>query len=420
MPRPYHSASSLALGDHDRDGCEYAWALTYIAGQRAREVPWRDIASGRVRKLKPGQIVQDPRTECTTKQYSASLGGALHAVGEAYFLGRRPDWIGLPGQIYASGLQFLPDPKSCRRVEVEAEIGTIELPKPWKPKGMTHCMDFEGLRLAGKRDLVVWHVEFRTPGGLILHDYKSTSSILDYAKSTEDLKDDVQCCAYALDLMRRYRLEAVSCRWIYFETRDIRRAIPVDVLITRGQAEKTLRAQIPLARRLDSIQGLADARRNPFACEAYGRPGVINCSHHVCNGGTCDYKRPMSALIKIAERRERKETEMADDKDKAAQRAELEKRLEAARAAKAAGAKPATQAAPAQAASAEKPKAPRKPKAQPEPEPEPDVHEDTSETAPASEAVGAIRALRDRIAELEEQNAELQTELDAIHEALEE
>jgi len=78
VPRPYHSPSSLALGAR----CEYAWALRYVAGIRDVEIEWDDIASGRVKVVPAGEPITDPKRQCRAKQRSASLGKAMHRVGE--------------------------------------------------------------------------------------------------------------------------------------------------------------------------------------------------------------------------------------------------------------------------------------------------------------------------------------------------
>ncbi len=319
MPRLYHSPSSLALGDESKDGCERAWAYRYIEGLRSPEIAWADIASGKVRVLRPGETLTDPQRECTAKQKGASLGTALHKIGERFYRKLSVNWMSLPGQIFTSGIHLLPCPDECSWLEVEAEIGRATI----QSEHVHRALCFDGLLLAGKRDLTVRAARwcrlqgFHTAGGLILVDYKSTSNILKWAKSAAELRDDVQFCSYALDLMRRYGLSELTGRWIYFETKDIRRAVAVDVTVSRAHAEKVVRSQIPLARHLDMIQSVADARCNLDACNKFGHPDYINCQYHECNGGPCTARKSLSDRIKAQERKTETMADTEVDKRKA-------------------------------------------------------------------------------------------------------
>jgi hypothetical protein len=415
LTRPYHSPSSLALGAR----CEYAWALRYVADVRDVEVEWADIASGKIEVVPPHLPITDPKRQCRAKQRSAALGKAMHKVGESWYLGKQPDWSSLPGQILASGAHLLPRPSECVWVEVERGIGSVPT-ECAAPKPMT-ALYVDGLLIGGNRDLLVLsheycaRVEISSVSGIVLLDYKSSSNIFKYALTADQLQDDVQCCAYALDVMDRFGLDEAACRWVYFETKLVRRARPIDVTITRDHALEILRAQIPLARRLDSIQTLADAKHNPLACEDFGRPGFVNCMHHISNGGTCSVRRSAGALIQLGTL-SKKETTMGLSKE------DLDKMKADLAAKKAAGGAiaatpPANTATPLGEAKPAAVRKPRASKATPEPEPAPEPEAVAAPTA-CSDVVGRIGELR---AELEQVTAErdaLQSELDAIQEAL--
>jgi hypothetical protein len=447
VPRLYHSPSSLALGDESKDGCERAWAYRYIEGLHSPEIAWADIASGKVRVLKPGEALTDPRRECTAKQKGAALGAALHKIGERFYRRMSVNWTSLPGQIFTSGIHLLPRPEECSWVEVEAEIGRAAI----QSKHLRHALDLDGLLLAGKRDLTARAARwcklqgFRTAGGLILFDYKSTSNILKWAKSADEIRDDVQFCAYALDLMQRYGLSELTGRWIYFETKDIRRAIAVDVTVSRAHAEKIIRSQIPLVRHLDTIQSVADARCNLEACSKFGHPDYVNCQYHECNGGPCTAHKSLSDRIKAQERKTETMADTEADKKKAEFAARLAQRkaeLEAAKtgakapavtppankatplAGKRPGAKPAAppaQAEPedseAEVAETPAPKKRGRPgKPAPEPEPEPTKGDAAAVLAlqPALDAAvrshnGAVTALQGAQAKLDEVQAAFDT-----------
>jgi hypothetical protein len=155
MPRAHHSVSSVALGTR----CERAWALCYLDGLRAREVPWAAIEAG---------------APCTPRERSASLGVAVHACQEAWYLGEAgaelrggralPGPASLPMQIAQSARAHLPRPSECLSVEVESKVD-VEL-----------C----GVRWLGFRDLVATAspaecARLGLPEGLVLYDHKTTA-----------------------------------------------------------------------------------------------------------------------------------------------------------------------------------------------------------------------------------------------------
>lgn len=290
MPRLYHSASSLALGNPDT-GCEAAWAWQYVGGFRPKSLTWQEIVDGAV----PGRGQRAP-----------ALGAAVHEVGEAYFTGKEPKWGWgtLPGRIYASGMQFLPRPAQCDMIEVEVDVGSepSNVGAVFSPDGYRipqHVLVVGGTRFGGFRDLGVRSEEAashllkgRNCSPYMLVDYKSTSSVSSYAKSADVLLHDPQVCLYSLDMMQKYGLEAVDARWLYMETRESRKAKPVDVQVERCHAERVLTALGPIARRLDLITDPLQAEMNTDRCEDYGgRP----C--HWSRGGPCKARRSLGAMI---------------------------------------------------------------------------------------------------------------------------
>lgn len=285
MPRPYHSPSSLALGAR----CEAAWAWTYVAGIREPEISWEAIEAG---------------AKWSRSQRACALGKAMHKVGEDWYRGLTPKWESLPGRIFASGVHLLPQPSRCRVIEVECAVGE-------EPSGIVEegrpptVLVVEGTRFAGFRDLAVLSAEETERFGWLCHgwalfDYKSSANIARYAKTRDDLIADPQCNLYALDLMIRHDLRELPARWVYFETKDVRRAAPVDVLIERQRAVDLLAALGPLAARLDSIEDPALAACNTDACGDYG-----GCPHHVSAGGPCLARRSLGTLIQLNSRREK-------------------------------------------------------------------------------------------------------------------
>ena len=262
MTRAYHSASSIKLGQR----CPRAWAYCYLDGLRDPEVAWADVTPTTPPRLR-----------------SFALGEAVHAIGEAHFGRGTPAWATLPGQIYASGLGHLPAPADCDEVEVEAPIGRT--PCAEAPAG--RVLEAHGVRWAGFRDLA-----FRQGGAWTQIDYKTTASIAKYALTPDTLRADVQCALYTIDACERWALDAMPSRWLYLETKRIRRAWPVDVIVTHEAALAVLAPAAELAKRLDAIASSADAPQNLDACADYG-----GCQYHVTQGGPCDARRSLSAYF---------------------------------------------------------------------------------------------------------------------------
>jgi hypothetical protein len=169
-------------------------------------------------------------------------------------------------------------------------------------------MFVHGVKFAGNRDLVVRAPEALArlgvvdiAGGWWLLDYKSSSDVKKWAKTPADLADDVQCNAYALDVMTVLGVDAIPCRWVYFETKAFRRAAPVDVVITRANATRMLGDAAAHARRVDSIVSLDHAEHNLDACSDY-----VVCQHHEAVGGMCRVRRTIGQMVMRSRRRQPK------------------------------------------------------------------------------------------------------------------
>jgi hypothetical protein len=81
-------------------------------------------------------------------------------------------------------------------------------------------------------------------------------------------------------------------RWLYLETKKVRRALPVDACIRAVDAKARVEEYADKARRLDTITTVEDAEMNTGACGEYG-----GCYYHVSNGGPCNARRSIGGLI---------------------------------------------------------------------------------------------------------------------------
>jgi hypothetical protein len=213
---------------------------------------------------------------------SLSLGKAVHAVGDAYYKGGSVRWESLPGAIYVSGVHLLPKPAECELIEVEHAIGATVC----KAADSGVAQEAFGVLWVGFRDLLI-----KPRGGDWLQvDYKTSSKIAAWALKPEELRDDLQCALYTLDACQRFNRPEFASRWLYLETKQVRRALPVDVVMSRAHALSIIEPAALLARELDRLERSSDAPQNHDACAAYG-----GCSYHVGAGGPCDARRSLMA-----------------------------------------------------------------------------------------------------------------------------
>jgi hypothetical protein len=270
--RPYHSASSIALGLE----CERAWALCYIDKLREPEVLWADIESGAAKDLR-------------TKQRSAALGTATHKVGELYWQRRSRDdeidWTSLPGRIYRAMLDHLPQ-RDWGRIAAftESPLGTDKIRVG---DDDLEVLQFGGVAWRGSRDLLL--VE---DGELTLVDYKTSSDPKRWGKFGADLEDDPQANLYALSAMKRWWQTELDCRWIYGSTRRIGMSVPSDMRASYERSEAIVLELAEHAKHLDLIERSDDAPCNFSACEKYG-----GCYYSLRNTGLCTGRRSIGAAV---------------------------------------------------------------------------------------------------------------------------
>lgn len=405
MPRPYHSPSSIALGKL----CPRAWALQYLENRRDPDVAWTDDFlrwrwdNGTARYWSP-----DETQSISAAQRGAALGKAAHATAERWYDPKRgaPDWSWYPGRVLAAGKHLLPEPSKIELVHIERGIGDRPLPllAGAREGAPTMALEVHGILWAGFIDneahgrAELARLRINAPDGLAVIDYKTSSNLDKFALTRAELLADPQAALYAAATCRRYGLASVPERWVYFESKQKRRAIAVDVTAELSRALDVLGPCADLARQLDALTYVNEAPKNPLACYAYGNPERINCRHHVVNGGDCNTWAPFKTLVQINIKPE------IHTMTEALSAAEREKKFEAKRkemAAKAAGQTAAAKPKPKPAALKLAPKL----KAAPEPEPEEETEEEETETedptlpdtaAPAPELPKPAQGLRPR------------------------
>lgn len=309
MARAYHSASSDAVGQR----CELAWFYRYVDGRKDPEAEWQLVKlykwdeAAAVGDEYGRYVSPDGTATVTARARSAALGKALHTVGERWYQPARVtiDWRDLPGQIFLSGVGHLPHPTKCHDGAVEVALGDVRIEDRHGGK-LARVVD--GIKWVGSRDLVAcapgeyMRMGVDAPDGWALIDYKSAADLTaEHLLTSATLQVDYAANLYALATCEDLGIDSVPCRWVYFETKRVRRAMAVDTTITRSNAFEAVEAASARSKHLDTLRIAADAVPNTDACEDYG-----GCPHHANAGGPCRARRPIGATIQAHTRKEKK------------------------------------------------------------------------------------------------------------------
>lgn len=202
--------------------------------------------------------------------YQAERGTTVHSQLESWLkAGAAPATQGM-----AKVFTHFPAPGTC---ETEGEFGFI-LGRP------------------GKEFVVKGRFDAREKG--VVYDLKTTGDMR-WKKTPAQLEVDLQASVYALAEMLRNNLDSVTCRWVYAQVPspiryldngeiddegslhecrspefEIKRAEPVEMVLTRERVMRTLAEYVPLAERMmeaiDEKKRAADLPKEASACESYG------------------------------------------------------------------------------------------------------------------------------------------------------
>lgn len=192
------------------------------------------------------------------------LGLCVHAQIENWLAFEIPfDFTHKSGEIAYSGRDYLPHPRTPG-MQVE-EMFVLEM---------------GGHQWIGLKDIQI----LKRPGcPPLVVDHKTTKDVSLYAKSPDELRENVQACLYAADAMVRADSESCELVWIYYQTQGARKAHPVRLTVTRDDVEPTLRRVCEAADTMAAIRaaGLTakDLPPNVASCDAFGGcPYVDHCN----------------------------------------------------------------------------------------------------------------------------------------------
>jgi len=197
---------------------------------------------------------------------AAERGRAVHAVLEGYLSGGAIDFTTELGYIAAAGLEHLPKP-STPGLRIEEEF---------------HFEGPSGHTYLGYKDL-------EQPELGIIYDHKTISD-LRWAKTEQELENDIQATLYATDYFRQHPEHSdVELRWVYYQTKNTRKSTVVRVRVNQTdtwqrflEIERTA-AAMEVASTLRAL----DLPPNIRHCDAYG-----GCPHQGrCNLSPLDKMR---------------------------------------------------------------------------------------------------------------------------------
>lgn len=205
---------------------------------------------------------------------SAALGSRVHGHLERYLESGTPiQFTGADGrpdeaaEIAASGIHLLPPPKSGmveRKFDLDLKLGSFVGPRGTLPKVMvTGRKDFERIGDDGRPE--VW-------------DHKTTSAER-WAKTPEDLLEDVQAGIYGWEALQKFGGASVSLRWVYYRTRGARKAWIVPAEMSREHADRLFDQFLVVSKDIattlvsvdkDGPDGPLSLPPTPSACEGFG------------------------------------------------------------------------------------------------------------------------------------------------------
>lgn len=217
----------------------------------------------------------------------AQFGLELHAYAEKYlrdFIA--PNGLDPAGAALVAGIEHLPAPTTLNTpgLEVEQEFQ----------------LTVSGIKYRGFID-ATWPANEQ--GIPVVLDHKSTSD-LKWAKTEEELLENVQAMLYAKQTMHRHRTDRVELRWVYY-ARKRPQSKCVSLVVFQPHVDDQIRRINEVAREILEIKqdsGLTarDLPPDVTACEAYG-----GCPHKDrCNLSPVERMNSFMATKSIKELRE--------------------------------------------------------------------------------------------------------------------
>ena len=181
----------------------------------------------------------------------AEMGTQVHHHLETWLKHRKVPAVGEAAVIANAMIPHLPPPQSIDPADVEREFR-------WR---------FHEVAFRGFIDLI--HIDYTKSVPVSIYDHKTTSD-LQWAKTPEDLGNDVQATLYARVLMDQTSTDSVQLQWTYATRKARPQVLPVRRLVTRDEILPRVSLTVASAREMQTI---LDA-----GCTARDVVGNVSCS----------------------------------------------------------------------------------------------------------------------------------------------
>ena len=249
---------------------------------RDHKLEFHSVEKGELRRSSPSQIHswdlcglrwyydKVARLPRKPKTKSQDVGTATHKQLEHY-LKTGEDVL---GPIARAGKDLLPDPGPDLMLEWDIHFQPEASTDPKDPRRSEPRLMICGVPLIGYIDVVKPRFALCRPGLVEVLDHKTTSSIADWAKTSEELRQDAQCVSYCEWARVRFpQAEEFLFSHVYYQTKGRPRSIRVDVTHTKASlleawhlTENKIEGMRAAARETDP----KNVVHNPEACSAYG------------------------------------------------------------------------------------------------------------------------------------------------------
>lgn len=210
---------------------------------------------------------REPGSEAT------DLGGIIHSLLEAFIRdGIDIDSSTPEGKITTGALPYLPAPKS---EGIFCEVSLDDLP----------LKDACSLSFKGFIDLL----DIRNPAAILITDYKTSSNIKKYSKTSEQLAENIQLLIYAKHVVDNYPCEKIILRHIYLQTKGDIYTLVVETVLAREEVnfifDSTIRPLVDEIK-LASTKRASQQKKNLQHCHAWGAtcsnlPACLNPNREV-------------------------------------------------------------------------------------------------------------------------------------------
>lgn len=217
----------------------------------------------------------------------AGMGVLVHQVLAAWLAeGKAPDPDTEEGRVATAALKHLPQPGPDLFIEQYLELNR------------------EAALYRGYSDLI-----YKGSDGVpVVHDHKTTLDFK-WAKTEDELRNDVQAPLYAMAAMEAFDSQEVELRWAYLRTRGKPASKLIKIRLTKAEAEKAMVAidatAVDIYAAYLAQKPARETEFNPGACDMFG-----GCAYReLCNLSPIERIKSLMEKETLAEKMKRRKEE---------------------------------------------------------------------------------------------------------------